>query len=301
MLLSKASGLEKLTKRDHRFPYLNADAWYSIVYSNSLTELILQEESHKSIPSASITAKPFPKLRQLNIELTRQAFKMLVSLINEGGKMDITESSSIVSTPMKTGFPMLEVLQLLILDTTADAVDLVVIAQNCPSLLELRCKCVWGADKERPYDLCDRDMDEISSRLPHLNTLILDFGFSPQITEKTLMSLGNHCKKLTMAQLYANPRFEMLAQSSEPNLFPALKHLKIWETDYLPDRLHCGNLRTLVTKLRNLAPVLETLDSATFNPHGSREFILTEAWWKFWTSSIPRPPRPRRPGGRWGV
>ena len=109
-------------------------------------------------------------------------------------------------------------------------------------------------------DITDTTIEYIATRLPNLEEIQFNIQDSP-LTEKSLISLGAHCKSLEGVYLSAEVSFEKLVQDTQPNHFPTLASVSLTQTD--PEVGQCEDARTTVGLLLERAPALNGLDFAS--------------------------------------
>ena len=102
------------------------------------------------------------------------------------------------------------------------ASDLLKFAKRCTKLRHLRIATIGGAPIA--MGVTDEVMDRVTKRLPHLQSLCLEFEEWP-VTEHCLFSLAKHCPKLEYCILPAKISVLSFINGISRSLFPSLKTL----------------------------------------------------------------------------
>ena len=142
---------------------------------------------------------------------------------------------------------------------------------------DLQVLILFGILRGVQFYVNDDDIENMARRLPNLQVLCIDSNkeFSElaedtcRLTDKSLQSIGTHCKRLKYCQLRCSISFDPLVRDAERDLLPMLEKLHLnfheWEGQVLDTNLQ------LARDFLQLFPEL-------------RELIIGKGW-NFWFKS----------------
>ena len=209
--------------------------------------------------------KLFQKVTKFSAGLTDAGMQMLSPHIKD--RITSLEVLLLAHSTRAVGIaarmPLLTILALTFgFDDVINAQDLMMLGDGCKRLLilELGGREDFHPEHPRGEDITDTTIEYIATRLPNLEEIQFNIQDSP-LTEKSLISLGAHCKSLEGVYLSAEVSFEKLVQDTQPNHFPNLASVSLTQTD--PEVGQCEDARTTVGLLLERAPALNGLDFAS--------------------------------------
>jgi hypothetical protein len=141
--------------------------------------------------------------------------------------------------------------------------DLVILAQNCPELVELSL----GEDEGcRPTSsgITDSTIDDMAQKMPRISELSLIFDRPDLLHSRSLLSLARYCKNLEVLKLSCNFAWQVLVKDAQENIFPSLWSLEIILDENHRD-VHFINLdeetiNTFAARFAVLAPKLTSFE-----------------------------------------
>lgn len=110
--------------------------------------------------------------------------------------------------------------------SSVDSYDLLLLARNCPNLSELVLEYDLMGDFPSTLGVDDNVMDGIAQKWPAIKELTLMLHL-PNVTWRSALSFGRHCKKLEKLKLCCNFSWEKVMLHVANNTFPELLDLSI--------------------------------------------------------------------------
>ncbi|OCL10181.1 hypothetical protein AOQ84DRAFT_375161 [Glonium stellatum] len=137
--------------------------------------------------------------------------------------------------------------------------SLLKLAEGCRSLEVLHLTGYVGLNAT---GLSDEVIDKAAKLLPRLSSLLLQLdrgSEESELTERTLQSLGRHCRRMKVCRIRAP--INLLLQTDENCLFPRLCHLAVGARTQVDYKVHHSEVNALQQVLLHHFPALVFLDS----------------------------------------
>jgi hypothetical protein len=225
----------------------------------------IQDDWAHSLQDMSITSAIFPKLRHFYTGISDKGLENLTGYMPNLETLSLQLQNlppSHHTLASASNFTRLRNLTVHFSpQSSVSGHDLVILAQNCPELVELSL----GEDEGcRPTSsaITDSTIDDMAQKMPKIADLSLLFDSPDLLTWRSLLSLARYCKNLEMLALSCNFAWQEAVNGAQENIFPSL-----WSLEIVLDEDHRDGqfiddseetINTFAARFATLAPKLST-------------------------------------------